>query len=197
MAVDPYQDLPSPVVFNLFTSKRLFIDTSWKVLVGIDQLIIKQPCQGIVFLCIPCRPPLEDWGADTHNVAETGGPHKASNMRHLAKNMAWAFTRTFQEVSINSLLEVKRLPKTTCWKVLVEGTDFEILNRGTPRNLVELHTHTHVDVSHPWCPVHECRPLRGSPPSWFWKIKKSPYFTWPGVTWNTNHGTPIPPQKVG
>ena len=29
------------------------------------------------------------------------------------------YTRTFQEVSINSLLEVKRLPKTTCWKVLV------------------------------------------------------------------------------
>ena len=28
-------------------------------------------------------------------------------------------TRTFQEASINSLLEVKRLPKTTCWKVLV------------------------------------------------------------------------------
>ena len=26
-----------------------------------------------------------------------------------------------QKVSINSLLEVKRLPKTTCWKVLVEG----------------------------------------------------------------------------
>ena len=29
------------------------------------------------------------------------------------------YTRTFQEVSINSLLEVKECPKTTCWKVLV------------------------------------------------------------------------------
>ena len=28
-------------------------------------------------------------------------------------------TMIFQEVSINSLLEVKGCPKTTCWKVLV------------------------------------------------------------------------------
>ena len=32
-----------------------------------------------------------------------------------------ASARTFQEVSINSLLDVKGCPKTTCWKVLVLG----------------------------------------------------------------------------
>ena len=52
----------------------------------------------------------------------------STNMRGLRVSipqaMSWPFvgtptsTRTFQEVSINSLLEVKRCPKTTCWKVL-------------------------------------------------------------------------------
>ena len=39
---------------------------------------------------------------------------------HVWHHFRGQYTRTFQEVSINSLLEVKRWPKTTCWKVLVD-----------------------------------------------------------------------------
>ena len=48
-----------------------------------------------------------------HN--ETGSSLRAAShkMRYIST------TRTFQEVSINSLLELKECPKTTCWKVLV------------------------------------------------------------------------------
>ena len=56
---------------------------------------------------------------DPHTASEAGTPEmrKRRDVNHKSKKR----TRTFQEVSINSLLEVKRLPKTTCWKVLVEG----------------------------------------------------------------------------
>ena len=49
--------------------------------------------------------------------------------------MFLVYTRTFQEVSINSLLEVKRCPKTTCWKVLVGRSRFVFV--GTLRKVVE------------------------------------------------------------